>query len=57
MAEKHEGKTARMPHEDTKGPVPQRHRLKLGEANGETNPYGNGEPSKVSTVQNSVKGW
>lgn len=43
---------------DVKGPVPQRHRLKLGVADGTTNPYGNGTPSRVPTAKKpGVPGW
>jgi hypothetical protein len=43
-------------------PVPMHHRQKLGIRDaGETNPFGNGNPSKVSTVKNagpgSKNGW
>lgn len=43
--------------EDARPPVPQRHRNQLGKADGTTNPYGDGEPSKVSTVKNGKGGW
>lgn len=41
------------------GPVPLHHRLRLGEAkDGESNPFGDGSPSKVSTIANGGrKGW
>lgn len=43
--------------EDAKPPVPQRHRNRLGQADGVHNPYGDGEPSKKSTVSNGQRGW
>ena len=58
MAENRDTKTSKKPSEDISGPVRQKHRLRLGEANGESNPYGTGEPSKVSTISNGGnKGW
>ncbi len=45
------------PLEGTKA-VPMHHRLKLGKADGTHNPFGTGEVSKKSTVNNtSGKGW
>jgi hypothetical protein len=43
--------------EDASPPVPQRHRLRLGEGDGMKNPYGNGAPSRVSSISNGKRGW
>lgn len=44
---------------DVKAPVPQSHRNKLGLADGTTDPYGNGEPSRVPTAAHGKDrpGW
>lgn len=51
------GKSGASAEKRVPGPVPMHHRLKLGEGDGSSNPFGDGEPSKVSTVQNGKKGW
>ena len=50
--------TKGMPKEPISGPVPQHHRLRLGEGDGESNPNGVGNPSTKSTISNGGKqGW
>ena len=43
---------------DAKGPVPQHHRNRLGEADGATNPYGTGQISREPTSKQPGRpGW
>jgi hypothetical protein len=51
------GKNGAIKEQIMRGPVTQAHRYKLGEADGATNPYGTGDVSRVSTVQNHKKEW
>lgn len=52
------GKKISVPEKDLpSGPVPQKHRNRLGDANGTSNPNGVGEPSKASSISNGNKGW
>jgi hypothetical protein len=39
------------------GPVPQRHRMCLGEGDGMSNPFGSGEVSTKSTIANAPKNY
>lgn len=39
--------------ESISGPVTQKHRLKLGEADGMNNPNGVGQPSRESSISNN----
>lgn len=51
------GKTTKAPGEDIHGAVTQKHRLRLGDADGIHNPNGVGQPSTKSSISNGNKGW
>ena len=36
---------------DVKGAVPQRHRIRLGEGNGTSDPYGTGDASRIPSTK------
>ncbi len=45
------------PKEDAKPPLPMHHRLKLGQTDGTSDPYGDGQPSsKATTARGGHKG-